>query len=205
MISILIQLLKRPLYNFLCTSPTTLKCQSPVLHRSESSLMKRDERVTYGFVDIWGLVYPVVYTTHIVLCTWFLLLLVIVYDSPLLLANIYCAICNKSRIRSVIVWRRRRHYLIKLRFIHVLKSNDLEKKNVYVWEHMGPPCLQVYAIWEFISLKPRDVIICEIKNSSRNRVRTQTSSPLFPNQASADHLRIYARNCRINTNFEIPR
>jgi len=69
---------------------------------------------------------------------------------------------------------------------------------------MGPPCFQVYAIWEFISLKPRDVIIYEIKNSSRNRVRIQASAPLFPNQASAERLQIYARNCGTNTNFEIP-
>ena len=168
--------------------------------------MKRDERVAYGFVDIWGLVYPVVHTTHIVLCTWCLSLLVIVYDSPLLLTNIYCAICNKSRIRAVIVWRRCKHYLINLRFIHVLRVTiwGRKKKHVYVWEHMGPPCFQVYAIWEFISLKPLDVFIYEIKNSSRNRVSIQASAPLFPNQASAELLQIYARNCGINTNFEIP-
>lgn len=69
---------------------------------------------------------------------------------------------------------------------------------------MGPPCFQVYAIWEFISLKPRDVIIYEIKTLSRNRKSIQASATLFPNQASAE-LQIYARNCGININFEIPR
>lgn len=128
--------------NFLCASPTTLKCQSPALHRSESSLMKRDERVACGFVDIWGLVYPVVHTTHIVLCTWLLSLLVIVYDSPLLLTNIYCTICNKSRIRAVIMWRRCKHYLINLRFIHVLRVTIWKKEKCLRLETYGTTLLQ---------------------------------------------------------------
>lgn len=121
-------------------SLTTLKCQSRALHRNESSLMKRNGRVSYGFVNIWDLVYPVAHTTHIVLCTWFSSLLVVVCGSSLLLANIHCAICNKTRIRAVIVRRKCKHHLINLRFIHVLTVTILKKKVLTSgnrWDHLA--------------------------------------------------------------------
>jgi len=68
---------------------------------------------------------------------------------------------------------------------------------------MGPPCFQVYSIWEFISLKPRDVIIYEIKlfekRSKYSSFCATVSQPGFCRTSSDLREKLWNRHKFLNT------